>query len=121
MRSLGAQLTISASATRTAGWRRLHGRGHTGGGLQPHSSARTDVGRVREINEDRVFAGELRLLTDQPEAAARHLLVVAGGVGGLDRGAWASETAVTVVTVELPVYLAAHEPREALRLALEAA
>ncbi len=110
---MGAQLTMSAVEC-SAG-------GHTGGGLQPLYSARTDVGRVREINEDRVFAGELPLLTDQLGASARHLLVVADGVGGLERGEWASEKALTVVTAELPIHLASHEPREALRLALEAA
>ena len=99
----------------------MQSRGHTGGGLQPHYSARTDVGRVREINEDRVFAGELPALTDQTGASARHLLVVADGVGGLERGEWASEKALTVVTAELPIHLATHEPRQALQLALEAA
>jgi protein phosphatase len=89
--------------------------------LQPQYSARTDVGRVREINEDRVFAGELPLLTDHAGGSGRHLLVVADGVGGLERGEWASEKALTVITAELPVHLASHEPREALRLALEAA
>jgi PPM family protein phosphatase len=96
-------------------------RGHTRGGLQAHYSARTDVGRVRQINEDRVFAGELPPLTGQSDAPGRHLLVVADGVGGLERGEWASEMAVKLVSSELPAYLAAHEPREALQLALEAA
>jgi serine/threonine protein phosphatase PrpC len=99
----------------------MHRRGQTGGGLQPQYSARTDVGRVRDINEDRVFAGDLPLLTDHADSTARHLFVVADGVGGLERGEWASEKAVSVITAELPVQLAAHEPREALQLALEAA
>src|SRR5579859_3858226 len=90
------------------------------GSLRPEYSARTDVGRVREINEDRVFAGELPR-TDQLGASARHLLVVADGVGGLERGEWASERALTVITAELPTHLAVDEPREALRLALQAA
>ncbi|HLZ31406.1 MAG TPA: protein phosphatase 2C domain-containing protein [Chloroflexota bacterium] len=89
--------------------------------MQPEYSARTDVGRVREINEDRVFAGQLPLSSDQPGAAARHLLVVADGVGGFERGEWASEQAVTVVAAELPLQLAVHEPREALQRAFEAA
>jgi protein phosphatase len=96
-------------------------RGACGGGLQPLYSARTDVGRVREINEDRVFAGELPLLAHQPDASTRHLLIVADGVGGLERGEWASEKALTVITAELPIHLASHEPREALQLALQAA
>jgi serine/threonine protein phosphatase PrpC len=92
-----------------------------GAGLQPQYSARTDVGRVREINEDRVFAGELPPPANQKHAAARHLLVVADGVGGLERGEWASEKALTVVTAELPIHLTGHEPRQALQLAFEAA
>src|SRR5216683_2819705 len=99
----------------------MHSRGHPGGGLQPHYSARTDVGRVREINEDRVFAGELLSLTYHLGTSARHLFVVADGVGGLERGEWASEKAVTVVTRDVPLHLAAHEPREALQLAIAAA
>src|SRR5712692_3693008 len=95
--------------------------GGYGGGLQPHYSARTDVGRVREIDEDRVFAGELPLPANPTHAAARHLLVVADGVGGLERGEWASEKALTVVTAELPIHLTGHEPRQALQLAFEAA
>jgi protein phosphatase len=47
--------------------------------------------------------------------------MVADGVGGLERGEWASEKAVTVVSAQLPVHLAVHEPREALQFALEAA
>jgi protein phosphatase len=89
--------------------------------LQPQYSARTDVGRIREINEDRVFAGELPPGTDHAGAPTRHLLVVADGVGGLERGEWASEKALTVITAELPVHLASHEPREALQRALNAA
>jgi serine/threonine protein phosphatase PrpC len=89
--------------------------------LTPHFNARTDVGRVREINEDRVFAGELLPLTDQAGAPARYLLAVADGVGGLERGEWASERAVAVVTAELPIQLASREPREALRVAIQAA
>ncbi len=99
----------------------MHRRDQTGGGLQPQYSARTDVGRVREINEDRVFAGDLPPLTNQTGSFACHLFVVADGVGGLERGEWASEKAVSVITAELPVQLAAHDPREALQLALEAA
>ena len=111
MRALGAQLTMSDVE--------CSARGACGGGLQPLYNARTDVGRVREINEDRVFAGELPLLAHQPEASTRHLLIVADGVGGLERGEWASEKALTVITAELPIHLDSHEPREALQLARE--
>src|SRR5438034_11736792 len=99
----------------------MHGRGQPGTMLQARYSARTDVGRVRAINEDSVFAGPLPELDGTAVAAPRHLFVVADGVGGLERGEWASEKAVSVITAELPVQLAAHEPREALQLALEAA
>jgi protein phosphatase len=82
-------------------------------------NARTDVGRVREINEDHVFAGELPLLRGQ--ASTWYLLVVADGVGGLERGEWASERAVAVVTTELPMQLTSREPKDALRLAIQTA
>jgi protein phosphatase len=87
--------------------------------LTAQYNARTDVGRVREINEDRVFAGELQPLSSG--GAAWLLLVVADGVGGLERGEWASERAVAVVTAEVPMQLTSREPREALRLAIETA
>src|SRR5437870_12359004 len=98
---MGAQLTMSAVEC-TA-------RGAYGDGLQPLYSARTDVGRVREINEARVFAGALPLLTEQSGTSARHLLVAAGTVGGLERGEWDREKALTVVTAELPHHLANHK------------
>ena len=66
--------------------------------MKPQYSARTDVGRVREINEDYVFAGEIRRLEDDNSGPPRHLLVVADGVGGLERGEWASEKAVAVLS-----------------------
>jgi protein phosphatase len=89
--------------------------------LQARYSARTDVGRVRAINEDSVFAGQLPELDGTAVAAPRHLLVVADGVGGLERGEWASEKALSVVTAELPIHLAAYEPKHALKLALQTA
>src|SRR5260370_17131240 len=105
---MGAQLIMSAVEC-SAG-------GAYGGGLQPLYIARTDVGRVREINEDRVFAGELPLPTQQSGASARHLLAVADGVGGLERGEWAREKALTVVPAEMPLHLARPGPRQAPRL-----
>jgi protein phosphatase len=51
----------------------------------------------------------------------RHVLVVADGVGGLERGEWASEKAVAVFTSELPIHLSNREPGEALRSAVQAA
>src|SRR5437588_3576145 len=84
-------------------------------------SARTDVGRVRVINEDSIFAGELRRQTDDDGTPPRHLLVVADGVGGLERGQWASKKAVSVLAAELPTQLTSREPGDALRLAVQAA
>jgi PPM family protein phosphatase len=89
--------------------------------MKPQYSARTDVGRVREINEDYVFAGEIRPAGNSSSGPPCHLLVVADGVGGLERGEWASEKAVAVLTAELPAQLAHGEPGEALRLAIQSA
>jgi PPM family protein phosphatase len=85
--------------------------------LIPSYSARTDAGRVRELNEDFVYAGAI---DENNGAGARHLLIVADGVGGRDRGEWASERGVQVLATELPIQLASTEPREALRLAMQA-
>jgi PPM family protein phosphatase len=86
--------------------------------LTPLYSARTDAGRVRQINEDYVFAGAL---VGADGGTVRHLLVVADGVGGLERGEWASERAVQVLTAELPVHLLTTDAESALRLSMQAA
>lgn len=80
--------------------------------LRPWYSARTDAGRRRDHNEDYVHAGPLG-----PEnlRAAWHLFVVADGVGGHQRGEWASETAVSALARDLPRRLENREPGEALR------
>ena len=63
--------------------------------LQPSYRALTDRGQRRERNEDSVDAGPV-----QVEAGAGrpwHLLVVADGVGGQQRGDRASQLAVAIL------------------------
>jgi protein phosphatase len=89
--------------------------------LVPHYSARTDAGRIREINEDHVYAAPIAVSAEDTAAPARHLLMVADGVGGLDRGEWASERAIDIVSTELPVQLERLPVDAALRRAVGAA
>jgi serine/threonine protein phosphatase PrpC len=89
--------------------------------LVPRYSARSDTGRMREINEDRVYAAPVALSAEREAASARHLLMVADGVGGLERGEWASERAIDVVSTELPAHLEREPIDVALRLAVQAA
>jgi PPM family protein phosphatase len=86
--------------------------------LTPRYSARTDVGRIRQVNQDYVFAGAVAAGDGAP---GLHLLVVADGVGGRERGEWASERAVQVLATQLPTRLADMPPGEALRLSMQAA
>src|ERR1051326_8745653 len=86
--------------------------------LTPRYSARTDAGRARQVNQDYVFAGAIAVGGGAP---ARHLLVVADGVGGRERGEWASERAVQVLATQLPTRLVEMQPGEALRLSMQAA
>lgn len=55
----------------------------------------TDVGRIREINQDYVFA------TDEPLGTLPNLLVVADGMGGHKAGDFASKYTVEVLEEEL--------------------
>jgi PPM family protein phosphatase len=87
--------------------------------LLPSYSARTDTGRRREHNEDYVHAGPL--LWGDEQRPAWHLFAVADGVGGHQRGEWASETAVSTLTADLPARLENMQPTDALRLAFQAA
>jgi PPM family protein phosphatase len=83
-------------------------------------ATRTDVGRQRQINEDFVFADALLAKSGGKEQAWL-LLVVADGVGGHQRGEWASQTAVGILRDTLPELLEAQEPSAALKAACEAA
>ena len=78
--------------------------------------ALTDPGRVREHNEDAVYAGTVEGVNGD---APWTLLLVADGVGGHQRGEWASAEAVGLATREAGGLLAHMEPDEALRLLLE--
>jgi protein phosphatase len=74
-------------------------------------SARTDPGRQRDHNEDAVYAGELTTVAGRPPTC---VLAVADGVGGNERGEWASQTAVDTLQAELPQRVEALPPLEAL-------
>jgi protein phosphatase len=87
--------------------------------LRPSYNARTDTGRRREHNEDYVYAGPL--LGESADRPAWYVFAVADGVGGHQRGEWASEAAVSTLTQELPARLEEMQPTDALRLAYQAA
>ena len=55
----------------------------------------TDVGRIRQINQDYVFA------TDEPQGPLPNLLVVADGMGGHKAGDFASQFTVETLKDEL--------------------
>ena len=57
--------------------------------------SRTDVGMIREVNEDRVF------VSNEPIGKLPNLLVVADGMGGHQAGEYASRLAVEVLQQEL--------------------
>ncbi|HET6318741.1 MAG TPA: protein phosphatase 2C domain-containing protein [Chloroflexota bacterium] len=88
--------------------------------LVPRYAARTDTGRMRELNEDYVYAAPISP-ANGAGTVLRHLLMVADGVGGLERGEWASERAVKVVSAELPSNLEHMPVDAALRQAAESA
>ncbi len=74
-----------------------------------HSFAASDTGRTRSANEDFAYAGPL------PGAPHWTLLAVADGVGGHDRGAWASQSAIELLARGLGSKLAAEpDPEVAL-------
>ena len=76
--------------------------------------AKTDPGRVRDHNEDYVFA------SDAPVGGCPNLYVVADGMGGHNAGEHASEMAVKTVVSELRDHKN-DDAREALSLAIRAA
>jgi protein phosphatase len=82
--------------------------------LRPVYSARTDPGRRRTSNQDAVYAGYV--VSGVPGAAAEPLLLlVADGVGGRERGQWASQTAVSVLVAALPAVGRQYSGRHAAR------
>src|SRR5919108_5153272 len=87
--------------------------------LRPLYAARSDPGRVRDHNEDAVHVAEI------PSAAQPlspwHVFTVADGVGGHERGEWASQTAISVLNSELARVLNEESPIDALRAGFEAA
>ena len=94
----------------------------TGGGAQSRAfeiaaSVQTDVGCVREINED---SGRLVRPSDPALLASKGtLLIVADGMGGHSAGEVASQMAVE--SVSRLYYESQEAPSEALRLAVEEA
>jgi len=83
-------------------------------------ASRTDRGRLREINEDSVHAESFRT-GGGDKAQDWLLLAIADGVGGHQRGEWASRKAVGVLARELPRLHKRMEPKEALEAACKAA
>jgi len=84
-------------------------------GFVARGAGRSETGRVREVNEDR-----LMLLDDAGRGAA--LYSVADGLGGHVGGSIASELAVSTLATEVPALLAqGSPPREALAAALRRA
>jgi serine/threonine protein phosphatase PrpC len=83
--------------------------------LELSVAARSDQGRVRNVNQDFAYAGPLPGLPDW------QLLVVADGVGGHQAGEWASQKAVETLVQDLAARLVATEPLKALACAFEAA
>ena len=82
--------------------------------LRPVYCARTDPGRQRDHNEDAVYAGPVA------EAPA-YLLAVADGVGGNERGEWASQTSIDVLKREVQRGFAEATPVDALAAGFRAA
>jgi serine/threonine protein phosphatase PrpC len=81
--------------------------------------ARTDPGRQRDHNEDAIWAS---VLPDEGgDPSPWYLFAVADGLGGLERGDWASQTAIRVLTEQLPGQFVDHSPRESLVAAFRAA
>jgi protein phosphatase len=82
-------------------------------------ASRTDSGRARDHNEDAVQVSEVPSTADP--LSTWHVFSVADGVGGHERGEWASQTAVSVLHAELARFLNESNPIDALRAGFEAA
>ncbi len=68
--------------------------------------ARTDIGRVRQQNQDAVYTGEI----DLPGQQKAHLCLVADGMGGAAAGEYASRLAADVSRAYLERESANHPP-----------
>ena len=66
------------------------------GAIELHAAAMTDVGMVRELNEDIVMSVEYRR-DSQVEPAEQHLYVVCDGMGGAEAGEIAAAIAVATI------------------------
>jgi serine/threonine protein phosphatase PrpC len=91
--------------------------------IQVRAGAMTDVGMVRELNEDIVMAVEYHR-DSQVEPAERYLYVVCDGMGGAEAGELAAAIAVTTIRnyIESSIGSAPGEDLgQLLRLALEEA
>jgi len=87
--------------------------------LRPIYAARTDPGRQRDHNEDSLHVAVLPVGDDT--LSPWYVFAVADGVGGHERGEWASQTAVRVLVGEVARQLAHSSPLDALRAAFGAA
>ncbi len=74
----------------------------------------TDVGRIRQMNQDYVFA------TDEPLGSLPNLLVVADGMGGHKAGDFASKFTVETLKEELKLSVK-ENPEEVLKDAVQTA
>ena len=81
--------------------------------LRPLFAARTDPGRKRDHNEDSLHVAVLPVGNDA--LSPWYVFAVADGVGGHERGEWASQTAVSVLTSEVARQLAHSSALDALR------
>lgn len=90
--------------------------------ISVRAGAMTDVGMVRELNEDIVMAVEY-FRDSQVEPAERHLYVVCDGMGGAEAGEIAAAIAVSTIRnyIESGIGSAGEDLGQLLRLALEEA
>jgi len=93
------------------------------GAVTIHASVLSDVGMVRELNEDAVMAAEYRR-DSQVEPAQNLLYVIADGMGGAAAGEIASAIAVSAIREHVEQALASNpsvDAKQLLQDALEAA
>jgi len=76
------------------------------------------MGRQRDHNEDAVYAGEV---SDSMGESPAYVLAVADGVGGHDRGEWASQMSVDILKREVQLKLPDSTPHDALVAGFRAA